>query len=81
MYYNMRVHSAHRNLAETQLKLLGQKKTLMQLPEEHIKTLSRTLKWVSSVHKIIVPLLKMLGEFLSYHSQDAHAGIVFIYIL
>lgn len=81
MYYNMRVCTAQRNLAETQLRLLEKKKTLMQVPEERIKTLSRTLKSVSTVHKItIVPLLKILDEFLFYYPQDAHAGIIFIYI-
>uniref|UniRef100_A0A3Q2ZV72 Leucine rich repeat containing 9 n=1 Tax=Kryptolebias marmoratus TaxID=37003 RepID=A0A3Q2ZV72_KRYMA len=44
MYYNMRVRAAQRNLAETRFRLSEKKKTRMQLPEECIKTLSRTLK-------------------------------------
>ncbi|XP_044023700.1 leucine-rich repeat-containing protein 9 isoform X2 [Siniperca chuatsi] len=44
MYYNMRVHTAQRNLAETRLSLMERKKTMLQLPEECIRTLSHTLK-------------------------------------
>ncbi|XP_037551277.1 leucine-rich repeat-containing protein 9 [Nematolebias whitei] len=50
MYYNMRVRSAQRKLEETQFRLLERKKTLMQLPEECIKTLSRTLKSLQRAH-------------------------------
>lgn len=50
MYYNMRVRSAQRKLEETQFRLLERKKTLMELPEECMKTLSRTLKSVSTIH-------------------------------
>ncbi|KAM9842946.1 leucine-rich repeat-containing protein 9 [Aulostomus maculatus] len=44
MYYNMRVHTAQRHLAETRLNLLEKKKTLSRLPEEHIRTLDHNLK-------------------------------------
>ncbi|XP_071353639.1 leucine-rich repeat-containing protein 9 isoform X2 [Trachinotus anak] len=44
MYYNMRVRTAQRNLAETQFSLIERKKTLLQLPEECIRTLSHALK-------------------------------------
>ncbi|KAM4625879.1 leucine-rich repeat-containing protein 9 [Polymixia lowei] len=44
MYYNMRVRTAQRNLAETQSSLTEQKKTLLHLPEEHIKALNFALK-------------------------------------
>ncbi|KAM4723466.1 leucine-rich repeat-containing protein 9 [Anableps anableps] len=44
MYYNMRVRSARRNLAETQVVLRERKKGLMQQPEEGIRTLSHALK-------------------------------------
>uniref|UniRef100_UPI003AAD219B leucine-rich repeat-containing protein 9 n=1 Tax=Centroberyx gerrardi TaxID=166262 RepID=UPI003AAD219B len=44
MYYNMRVRTAQRNLAETQASLMEQKKTLLQLPEECIRTLNYALK-------------------------------------
>ncbi|KAM7375862.1 hypothetical protein PAMP_005628 [Pampus punctatissimus] len=44
MYYNMRVRSAQRNLAETRFSLREKKKTLLQLPEECIRTLNHTLK-------------------------------------
>ncbi|KAA8582195.1 hypothetical protein FQN60_008935 [Etheostoma spectabile] len=44
MYYNMRVHTAQRNLAEIRLSLIERKKTMLQLPEECIKTLNHALK-------------------------------------
>uniref|UniRef100_A0A3B5A6D4 Leucine-rich repeat-containing protein 9-like n=1 Tax=Stegastes partitus TaxID=144197 RepID=A0A3B5A6D4_9TELE len=44
MYYNMRVRTAQRNLAEAQLSLLERKKSLLQLPEECNRTLSHALK-------------------------------------
>uniref|UniRef100_A0AAQ5ZN19 Leucine rich repeat containing 9 n=1 Tax=Amphiprion ocellaris TaxID=80972 RepID=A0AAQ5ZN19_AMPOC len=44
MYYNMRVRTAQRNLAETQLSLIKTKKTLLQLPEECNRALSHALK-------------------------------------
>ncbi|XP_028422571.1 leucine-rich repeat-containing protein 9 isoform X3 [Perca flavescens] len=44
MYYNMRVHTAKRNLAEIRLSLIERKKTMLQLPEECIKTLNHALK-------------------------------------
>ncbi|XP_019132652.2 leucine-rich repeat-containing protein 9 isoform X2 [Larimichthys crocea] len=44
MYYNMRVRSAQRNLAETRLSLTEKEKTMLQLPEECIRTLHHTLK-------------------------------------
>uniref|UniRef100_A0A672IIZ9 Leucine rich repeat containing 9 n=1 Tax=Salarias fasciatus TaxID=181472 RepID=A0A672IIZ9_SALFA len=46
MYYNMRVRTARRNLAETRSSLMEKKKSLLQLPEECIKTLSHALKSV-----------------------------------
>uniref|UniRef100_A0A3B4XI37 Leucine rich repeat containing 9 n=1 Tax=Seriola lalandi dorsalis TaxID=1841481 RepID=A0A3B4XI37_SERLL len=44
MYYNMRVRTAQRNLAETRFSLIERKKTLLQLPEECVRTLSHALK-------------------------------------
>ncbi|XP_040916935.1 leucine-rich repeat-containing protein 9 [Toxotes jaculatrix] len=44
MYYNMRVRTAQRNLAEMRFSLIERKKTLQQLPEECIRTLSHALK-------------------------------------
>ncbi|XP_053191128.1 leucine-rich repeat-containing protein 9 [Scomber japonicus] len=44
MYYNMRVRTAQRNLAETRLSFTEKKKTLLQLPEECIRILNHTLK-------------------------------------
>ncbi|AWP16505.1 putative leucine-rich repeat-containing protein 9-like [Scophthalmus maximus] len=44
MYYNMRVRTAQRNLAGTRLSLIDRKKTLLQLPEDCIRTLSHALK-------------------------------------
>lgn len=50
MYYNMRVRTAQRNLAGTRLSLIDRKKTLLQLPEDCIRTLSHALKNVCAVH-------------------------------
>ncbi|XP_060938945.1 leucine-rich repeat-containing protein 9 [Limanda limanda] len=44
MYYNMRVHTAQRNLEETRLSLIERKKTLLLLPEECVRTLSHSFK-------------------------------------
>nr|XP_033499540.1 leucine-rich repeat-containing protein 9 [Epinephelus lanceolatus] len=44
MYYNMRVRTAQRNLAEIRLSLIERKKTMLKLPEECIKTLNHALK-------------------------------------
>uniref|UniRef100_A0A1A8V608 Leucine rich repeat containing 9 n=1 Tax=Nothobranchius furzeri TaxID=105023 RepID=A0A1A8V608_NOTFU len=44
MYYNMRVRSAERTLAETRFILAERKKTQMQLPEGCIKTFSQALR-------------------------------------
>uniref|UniRef100_A0A669EAH4 Leucine rich repeat containing 9 n=1 Tax=Oreochromis niloticus TaxID=8128 RepID=A0A669EAH4_ORENI len=52
MYYNMRVRTAQRKLAETRLSLIERKKTLSQSPEECIKTLTRALKFVRTLHKM-----------------------------
>uniref|UniRef100_A0A4W5RBJ4 Leucine rich repeat containing 9 n=1 Tax=Hucho hucho TaxID=62062 RepID=A0A4W5RBJ4_9TELE len=40
MYYNMRVRTAQRNLAETQANLLENKRNLLQLPEDRIRALN-----------------------------------------
>ena len=44
MYYNMRVRTAQRNLAEAQLRLTERKKTMLQLPEECIRTITQATK-------------------------------------
>ncbi|XP_037343021.2 leucine-rich repeat-containing protein 9 [Pungitius pungitius] len=44
MYYNMRIRTAQRNLAEMRLTLKERKKTMLQLPEECIRTLNHALK-------------------------------------
>uniref|UniRef100_A0A673C753 Leucine rich repeat containing 9 n=1 Tax=Sphaeramia orbicularis TaxID=375764 RepID=A0A673C753_9TELE len=44
MYYNMRVRTAHRDLAEIKLSLTEKKKILLQIPEESIRTINYTLK-------------------------------------
>ncbi|XP_026155221.1 leucine-rich repeat-containing protein 9 isoform X2 [Mastacembelus armatus] len=44
MYYNMRVRTANRTLAETRLSLIERKKTLLWLPEESIRTLTNAIK-------------------------------------
>lgn len=49
MYYNMRVRSAQRTLAETRFSLIERKKTLLQLPEDCIRTLNHALKDVCTI--------------------------------
>lgn len=49
MYYNMRVRTTRRKLAETHFSLTERKRTLLQLPEECVRTLSHTLKNVGSI--------------------------------
>ncbi|KAF3844873.1 hypothetical protein F7725_008036 [Dissostichus mawsoni] len=49
MYYNMRVHTAQRNLAEIRLSLMERKKTMLQLPEDCIRTLNHALKSLQEV--------------------------------
>lgn len=49
MYYNMRVRTAQRHLAETRHSLMERKKTMLQLPEECIRTVSHSLKNVCSM--------------------------------
>uniref|UniRef100_A0A674DX66 Leucine rich repeat containing 9 n=1 Tax=Salmo trutta TaxID=8032 RepID=A0A674DX66_SALTR len=44
MYYNMRVRTTQRDLAETQANLLENKRNLLQLPENRIRALSYALK-------------------------------------
>lgn len=44
MYYNMRVRTAQRSLAELLHNLTEKKKTLLQIPEESIRTLSHSFK-------------------------------------
>ncbi|KAK5857406.1 hypothetical protein PBY51_010654 [Eleginops maclovinus] len=44
MYYNMRVRTAQRNLAEIRLSLIERKETMLQLPEDCIRTLNHALK-------------------------------------
>uniref|UniRef100_A0A671WDP9 Leucine rich repeat containing 9 n=1 Tax=Sparus aurata TaxID=8175 RepID=A0A671WDP9_SPAAU len=44
MYYNMRVRTAQRNLAEARLRLMERKKTMLQLPEECIRTITQATK-------------------------------------
>ncbi|KAF3701209.1 Leucine-rich repeat-containing protein 9 [Channa argus] len=44
MYYNMRVRGAQRTLAETRIRLIQRKQTLLQLPEECIRAHSHALK-------------------------------------
>ncbi|XP_068582596.1 leucine-rich repeat-containing protein 9 isoform X2 [Cebidichthys violaceus] len=44
MYYNMRVRTAQRNLAEVRLSLMERKKAMLQLPGDCIRTLNHTLK-------------------------------------
>uniref|UniRef100_A0A669EM59 Leucine rich repeat containing 9 n=1 Tax=Oreochromis niloticus TaxID=8128 RepID=A0A669EM59_ORENI len=70
MYYNMRVRTAQRKLAETRLSLIERKKTLSQSPEECIKTLTRALKFVRTLHKMSFCRLTERNESISDISQD-----------
>ncbi|XP_019940178.2 leucine-rich repeat-containing protein 9 isoform X2 [Paralichthys olivaceus] len=58
MYYNMRVHTAHRNLEETRLSLIERKKTLLQLPEECVRTLSHALRNLERELSKVLPACK-----------------------
>lgn len=49
MYYNMRVRVAQRKLAETQLCLTARKKTMQQIPEESLRTLTHSIKNVREI--------------------------------
>lgn len=51
MYYNMRVRTAQRNLAEARLRLMERKKTMLQLPEECIRTITQATKNVCTNHE------------------------------
>ncbi|XP_041669217.1 leucine-rich repeat-containing protein 9 [Cheilinus undulatus] len=44
MYYNMRIRTAQRNLAEIRLSLMERRKTMLQLPEECIRTINQSIK-------------------------------------
>lgn len=61
MYYNMRVRTAQRNLAETRLSLMEREKTMLQLPKESIRTLNHSLK---NVGTILETFLKLLWQLL-----------------
>lgn len=49
MYYNMRVRVAERKLAETRLCLTERKKTMQQIPEESLRTLTHSIKNVREI--------------------------------
>ncbi|XP_074547471.1 leucine-rich repeat-containing protein 9 isoform X2 [Halichoeres trimaculatus] len=44
MYYNMRVRTAQRILAESRLSLMERKRTMLQIPKECVRTISHALK-------------------------------------
>lgn len=56
----MRVRTAQRNLAETRLSLMERKKTMLELPEESIRTLNRSLKNVGTILETFLKLLWQL---------------------
>lgn len=56
IYYNMRVRMVQRNMVETRVCLAERKRTLLQLPEECIRTLSLELKHLE------LELPKLLAE-------------------
>uniref|UniRef100_A0A8C7XFC1 Leucine rich repeat containing 9 n=1 Tax=Oryzias sinensis TaxID=183150 RepID=A0A8C7XFC1_9TELE len=76
MYYNMRVRSAKRNLSEKQLSLTEKKKTLLQMPEERIRTLSYALKKVCTFLKTF--LKNELRERLTFWTQRIDELVHFI---
>uniref|UniRef100_A0A3Q3J496 Leucine rich repeat containing 9 n=1 Tax=Monopterus albus TaxID=43700 RepID=A0A3Q3J496_MONAL len=53
MYYNMCVRTAQRTLAEARFSLTEKKKTLLQLPDECIRTLNHARKNVCTILEIL----------------------------
>lgn len=74
MYYNMRVHTAQRNLGETRLSLMERKKTMLQLPEDCIRTLNHALKSVCTIHETCHKL------FISCN-KNMYSALISIFIL
>ncbi|KAJ7990764.1 hypothetical protein DPEC_G00290290 [Dallia pectoralis] len=62
MYYNMRVRTAKRNLANTRADLLENKRDLLKLPEERIRTLHFALKNLECELSEVQALCKRSGR-------------------
>lgn len=77
MYYNMRVRTAQRNLSTTQARLLEQKKTLLQLPEDCIRTLSYALKDVCAILQTLCSYLYFWMSF-GCHLKLHYCSLFFI---
>lgn len=57
MYYNMRVRTAQRTLAETCLSLMEKKKTMLQIPEESVRAINYALKNVGAMLEIVIRII------------------------
>uniref|UniRef100_A0A3Q3WLU9 Uncharacterized protein n=1 Tax=Mola mola TaxID=94237 RepID=A0A3Q3WLU9_MOLML len=57
MYYNMRVRTAQRTLAETRLSLMEKKKTMLQIPEESVRAINYALKNVGAMLEIVIRII------------------------
>uniref|UniRef100_A0A671WDQ5 Leucine rich repeat containing 9 n=1 Tax=Sparus aurata TaxID=8175 RepID=A0A671WDQ5_SPAAU len=64
MYYNMRVRTAQRNLAEARLRLMERKKTMLQLPEECIRTITQATKNVCTNHEHLFIYIQLFSFFI-----------------
>ena len=51
MYYNMRIKTVRRNLVNLMNRLNKEKKLLLQMPEEKLKSLHFTLKSVGKLFR------------------------------
>lgn len=73
----MRIRTAQRNLAEIRLSLIERKRTMLQLPEECIKTLNHALKSVCTIFETFLKLfLSAITRELLFNLQLQVADIV-----
>ncbi|XP_034051302.1 leucine-rich repeat-containing protein 9 isoform X2 [Thalassophryne amazonica] len=76
MYYNMRTRTGLRNLEETRVSLIDQKKTLLQLPKECIRKLSYTLKNLEQAQCQVLAKTKIHSSNLEDGSPSVTEGSV-----
>uniref|UniRef100_A0A3Q3WLV3 Uncharacterized protein n=1 Tax=Mola mola TaxID=94237 RepID=A0A3Q3WLV3_MOLML len=80
MYYNMRVRTAQRTLAETRLSLMEKKKTMLQIPEESVRAINYALKNVGAMLEIVIRIilgvvqcsLKILNKIAALEERLVH---------
>ncbi|XP_055009676.1 leucine-rich repeat-containing protein 9-like [Boleophthalmus pectinirostris] len=82
MYYNMRVRTVQRMLAETVHKLAEKKQTVLQIPEERIRTLTysfknleRELSRLAGDSKVSTGLSSEEAPSVRVHSEGQNNGI------